>query len=325
MNSIHTNTSAISALQTLRSTDSSLAASQQKISSGYRVENAADNAAYWSISTTMRSDNKSIGAVYDALGLASSILDVTTTAAEAAIDLMSDFTSRLVAASEPGVDKNKVNLELTQLKQQLQSTMDSATFSGQNWLSWNTLADSADKQIVGSFVRDSSGNVRIETLTYEINTPPPRDSTDVQYFVDNGGSGEYGILTTEAFAVEANTSVNYVLLRGETAPPTAIEIKIDDSTSNDEIGEMIIVVEAMTRRMVDMATQLGALKNRVDTQADFSKELMDAISKGVGRLVDANMDEESTRLKALQTQKQLGIQALSIANSNTDSFISLLR
>jgi flagellin len=45
----------------------------------------------------------------------------------------------------------------------------------------------------------------------------------------------------------------------------------------------------------------------------------------VGALVDADMSQESTRLQALQTQQQLGIQALSIANSNSQSILSLFR
>jgi flagellin len=45
----------------------------------------------------------------------------------------------------------------------------------------------------------------------------------------------------------------------------------------------------------------------------------------VGTLVDADMTEESTRLKALQTQQQLGVQALSIANSSSQSLLSLFR
>ncbi|MFN7092142.1 MAG: flagellin, partial [Allorhizobium sp.] len=47
--------------------------------------------------------------------------------------------------------------------------------------------------------------------------------------------------------------------------------------------------------------------------------------RGIGRLVDADMDEASTRLKALQTQEQLAIQALSIANSQSETFLSLFR
>ena len=56
-----------------------------------------------------------------------------------------------------------------------------------------------------------------------------------------------------------------------------------------------------------------------------SSILIDVIDKGIGRLVDAEMNEESTRLKALQTQQQLGIQSLSIANTNAENILTLFR
>ncbi|MGO7428822.1 flagellin, partial [Rhizobium ruizarguesonis] len=67
MTSINTNSSAMAALQTLRSVNQNLNNTQNHVSSGYRVEKASDNAAYWSIATTMRSDNKALSAVSDAL------------------------------------------------------------------------------------------------------------------------------------------------------------------------------------------------------------------------------------------------------------------
>ncbi|WP_313611017.1 flagellin, partial [Rhizobium sp.] len=51
----------------------------------------------------------------------------------------------------------------------------------------------------------------------------------------------------------------------------------------------------------------------------------DSIDSGIGRLVDADMNEESTKLKALQTQQQLAIQSLSIANSDSQNILSLFR
>ncbi len=60
-------------------------------------------------------------------------------------------------------------------------------------------------------------------------------------------------------------------------------------------------------------------------QNSFVADLQDVIGKGVGRLVDADMNQESTKLKALQTQQQLGIQSLSIANSDSQSVLSLFR
>ena len=64
---------------------------------------------------------------------------------------------------------------------------------------------------------------------------------------------------------------------------------------------------------------------RIGLQEDFVSKLTDSIDSGVGRLVDADMNEESTRLKALQTQQQLAIQSLSIANSSSQNVLSLFR
>ena len=55
------------------------------------------------------------------------------------------------------------------------------------------------------------------------------------------------------------------------------------------------------------------------------KGLMDALDRGVSTLVDADMNEVSTRLQALQTQQQLGVQALSIANASTQSILKLFQ
>ncbi|MDP2119402.1 MAG: flagellin, partial [Hoeflea sp.] len=125
MTSIMTNASAMSALQTLRSINSDMESTQNRISSGYRVQSAADNSAYWSIATTMRSDNKALSTVSDALGLGAAKVDVAYTGMEAAIDVVSEIKAKLVAAREPGVDKTKIDKELTELKNQLVSISES--------------------------------------------------------------------------------------------------------------------------------------------------------------------------------------------------------
>ncbi|WP_440531318.1 flagellin [Shinella sumterensis] len=60
-------------------------------------------------------------------------------------------------------------------------------------------------------------------------------------------------------------------------------------------------------------------------QTAFARTLVDAVDKGIGRLVDADMNEASTRLKALQTQEQLAIQSLSIANTSAENIMQLFR
>jgi flagellin len=84
-------------------------------------------------------------------------------------------------------------------------------------------------------------------------------------------------------------------------------------------------VETALTALTTAGSTLGSLSKRIDLQSDFTSKLSDAITSGVGKLVDADMNEESTRLKALQTQQQLAIQALSIANSDSQNILSLFR
>src|SRR6218665_1697361 len=98
MTSILTNTSAMSALQTLRGISTSLADTQDRVSSGYRVKDAEDNVAYWSISTTMNSDNKAINAAQDALGVGAAKVDTAYSAIDSAIDIVNEIKAKLVTA-----------------------------------------------------------------------------------------------------------------------------------------------------------------------------------------------------------------------------------
>ena len=98
MTSILTNNAAMGALQTLRGISTNLQDTQNAVSSGLRISKASDNAAYWSIATTMKSDNSAIGAVSDALGLGAAKVDTATTAVTSALDIVSQIKSKLATA-----------------------------------------------------------------------------------------------------------------------------------------------------------------------------------------------------------------------------------
>jgi len=91
------------------------------------------------------------------------------------------------------------------------------------------------------------------------------------------------------------------------------------------ISAYIDYIEVATERVTSGAATLGALQTRIEMQSEFTDKLMANVDKGIGRLVDADMDEESTRLKALQTQEQLAIQALSIATTSGEAIMQLFR
>ena len=156
----------MTALKSLQMTNKALETTQSRISTGYRVASASDNAAYWSIATTMRSDNKALSTVKDALGLGQAKLDTAYTGINAALDVVDEIKAKLVASKEPGVDKSKIQSEITQLQDQLTSIATSASFSGENWLSVDSSATgySATKSVVASFNRAADGTVSVSTI-----------------------------------------------------------------------------------------------------------------------------------------------------------------
>ncbi len=323
MTSIMTNGAAMAALQTLRSINSNMEEVQSRISSGYRVETAADNAAYWSIATTMRSDNAALSTVQDALGLGAAKVDTSYAGMSNAIEVISEIKAKLVAAREPGVDKTKINKEISELKNQLISSAESASFSGENWLYNASTTAAATKSIVASFNRATNGTVSVSTLDY---------NTAASILIDtkaaSRGQLTKAIAVAQPVGTTAATTANatYFLVNvSSTTAATGTEIVLYSTTSDNILDGMISAVDAMLSTMTDSASTLGAIQSRIDMQENFVANLMDVIDKGVGRLVDADMNEESTRLKALQTQQQLGIQALSIANTNSENILRLFQ
>ena len=106
-----------------------------------------------------------------------------------------------------------------------------------------------------------------------------------------------------------NADFSYVSASGMEKIIKAIQGKVTTATSN----------------VTTAGATLGAAKAQVTGQIDYVSKLMDAVDKGVGSLVDADMNAESARLASLQVQQQLGIQALSIANQNSQNILSLFR
>jgi flagellin len=316
MSSINTNVAAMTALQSLTQTQKSLTETQNHISTGMRVAEASDNAAYWSIATTMRSDKASLSTVNDALGLGATVVDVSYTAVNSAIDVVNQIKSKLVAAREPGIDKAKVQTEITQLQKQLTSIAGSASFSGQNWLNVDSSAAgfNATKSIVSGFTRTGSA-VAVQTI--DIDTSG-MDLFDANAAATNAGAGILDGNRTVAGVID-NTATTWSVSNLDISALT-------DSTADvTKLNSYISGADAAIKEMTDVAGSLGAVKSRIGIQQTFVHGLMDAIDRGVSALVDADMNQESTKLQALQVQQQLGVQALSIANASSQTILKLFQ
>ncbi len=266
MTSLLTNTSAMTALQTLSLTNKNLATTQNRIATGEKVSSASDNAAYWSISTGMKAQNSVNSAVKDSLGFGAAVVDTAYTGLEEAISLTEQILAKKVAGEQAGVDTAAIDAEISELVAQIEGISTSADFEGQNLLSAASFTAAATMDVVSGFVKGGADVERITVAKYDLETV--------------AGTLEAADITTTEAALDA---------------------------------------------MRAAAAGMGASQMRIESQLAFTGKLMDAIDRGVGVLVDADMNAESARLSALQTQQQLGIQALSIANQNSQSVLSLFR
>ncbi|OED48565.1 flagellin [Rhodobacteraceae bacterium (ex Bugula neritina AB1)] len=86
----------------------------------------------------------------------------------------------------------------------------------------------------------------------------------------------------------------------------------------DEIDDMLAFA-------IDTAATFGSASNRLEGQSDFVSKLTDSLKSGVSTMTDTNMEEASARLKALQTQQQLAVQSLTIANQSPSTLQQLFQ
>ncbi|GAB5436082.1 flagellin N-terminal helical domain-containing protein [Falsiruegeria mediterranea] len=104
-----------------------------------------------------------------------------------------------------------------------------------------------------------------------------------------------------------------------------LDLTTIDVSSAANADASIDDMETLIQAAVNGAAALGASAKRISDQNEFVSKVSDAMKSGIGSLVDTDMEAASARLKALQTQQQLGVQALSIANSAPQTVMSLFR
>jgi flagellin len=352
MTSIITNNGAMAALATLRTVSGSLDKTQQQVSSGLRVAKAADNAAYWSIATTMRSDKKAMSAVSDSIGFAKAVLDTTYNGMDKIREELVTIRNLVITAQSlppPTTDGYsnwidyqpdsiydqsevaKVDAEIYQHWQQINSIVESSSFGGVN-----LLKNEKDEPVLpGAKTEFTTGYVNGQVLTVSIDT---KDTTMINYnrTVDNlwnqPGSENMGYLDgmlwsaniifplTYVDGAEVKTNENKYTLRN-----SEVRIAFNNLDRDYYYNALIGQLDERIQAVVSGMSVVGSTQKRVDLQDEYNKSMMDNVDKGVGRLVDADMEDESARLAALQTQQQLAIQSLNIANSAPQTILTLFQ
>ena len=271
--SVHTNTSAMIALQNLNKTNEDMQGVQNRINTGLKVSGAKDNSSVYAVAQGMRSDIGALGSVKSSLDRAVSIGDVAIAAGESISDLLIQMREKATAAMDPSIDtfsRNAYDGDFKALLDQVQVVLTNAEFDGANLLN-GSLTNGIE------FLADADAT-RSVTL----------GSRDMSL------SGSIITLPTAASLTSVTLATNVV---------SQIQ------TSLDNVNQAL--------------ADLGSDIKKMEAHRTFVGKLTDSLNEGVGNLVDADLAKESARLQALQVKQQLGVQALSIANSEPQIILSL--
>jgi flagellin len=374
--SILTNSSAMTALQSLDQTEQALNTTQNEVSTGLAVGSAADNAAYWSIATQLSSNSGVVGAVNDALTQSQSVLDTATSALNSIITTINAIETALTQATNPTADIGDINTTLGALGQQLTDAVTGASFNGLNVLNGSQTAPldfvSGYNQATGGAATFNSIIFTSQALTGStpaitttttapeitsastiatLNALTDNHTATVSYgtdVVDKTTDTTGDSFTVESKALDGTTTTttytgldangNIHTATGATAFAVSVTtttgaglltqngVNLTNMTTTTATAEaQLTAVQTALAAVTTYSSIIGSTQDRMTAAATLNTALSTDYTNGVSGLVDADMNQASTRLQALQTQQQLGIQSLSIANQNSQLILKLFQ
>jgi flagellin len=139
--------------------------------------------------------------------------------------------------------------------------------------------------------------------------------------VKNGGSAIVAITNDTGSSTIKINAQDLSLTGTNLAGVTAASTITTSALASGVVGNITTAIDNVNKAL----SVLGSGSSRLQMQKTFVGKLSDALTTGIGNLVDANMAAESAKLQSLQVKQQLGLQALSIANQAPSAVMSLFR
>ena len=142
------------------------------------------------------------------------------------------------------------------------------------------------------------------------------------------GANMIAATPSDAIALADSVGTNTITIAGASLALGSTTISVTGTNVLTDATTSAAALTATNNSITALGTQLatwGAGAKRFEVHKTFVGKLQDALTNGVGAIVDADLAKESAKLNALQVKQQLGVQALSIANSASQTALSLFR
>ena len=297
LNSINTNTNAYVALQSLNSTNTSLAQTQKEIATGYRVSDATDDGGAFAVAQTVRSDVNALTSVNQQLGNAQGLVTTAVTSLTSILDAVGNAKATLVKIADQSISatqRDQYIASFQELVSQVADNVDGSTYNGQ------TLLGAASGTVAGTaktIINNEAGST--STLSAENASTFPNTLAALIGGTFSRSAAGVDTFTTPTAATAQTTAL--------AALQTGAGYDTAQTTLNDQLN------------------QASSDSNFLNAQITFNSSKIDSLNTGLGALVDADLSQESALLQSEQIKQQLGTQALSIANQSPQALLSLFK
>ena len=289
---VNTNTSSLNAQRQLMQSGKTLDTAFQRLSSGNRINSAADDAAGLQISDRLTSQvnglNQSVRNANDGMSLAQT--------AEGAVDETTNMLQRMrtlsiQSANGSNTDEDRAALqqEMSQLSKEVNRVADTTTFGGRNLL---------DGTYDGVFQVGADAN---QTISFTMQSGGAANSID---FAGNGGFTMSG------------------LSAGAVTPQISETLASVSSMSNAQ--SMISVLDTMISAVDTKRAELGAVQNRFSSTINNLSNITENVAAARSRIKDADFAEETASLTSAQILQQASSSMLAQANQRPQTALSLL-
>jgi flagellin len=312
MLSLHTNAATLSAQNSLSRTQSSLSTSMTRLSTGYRINSAMDDAAGLQIATrlkaqtsgmavAMRNTQNSISMLQTAEGALNEVTNILTR--------MKDLATQAADGSSSATDQSAMQKEFNSLTKELSNIVANTSFGGAKLLNNETG--------VGKF-GDAAINFQIGA-----------DSTEKMEFDISGASGVLSVMHDKIHAAAAafDGGTPVTTTAGGTAGSEIADAAATPSASvgagaaNLTIGRLQTAIEAVST----VRSEMGAAANRLNHVYNNLANVSTNTKNATGRIMDVDFATESSNMTAKQMLMQAGTAMLKQTNSMSSMVMSLLQ
>jgi len=290
MLSLHTNAATLSAQNSIGRTQSSLSTSMTRLSTGFRINSAMDDAAGLQIATRLKAQTSGMAVAMRNTQNSTSMLQTAEGALDEVTNMlvrMKDLATQAFDASSTTADKDAMQAEYDQLGAEIKSVMTKTTFGGKELLIGGTLASATG-------ITFQIGATAGETMTLDL----------------SASIGATGSLITQL----GNVSATYTA--GNTTAPGAELAGANSLLTN--IGTAIDSVATIR-------SSLGAAANRLDHVYNNLANISTNTKNATGRIMDVDFATESANMTSKQMLMQAGTAMLKQTNSMSSMVMSLLQ